>query len=297
MESGWIVGAAAIVLVLAGCQAPRGETETDPLARRYALGEKIRYSMTGVHESPQKTTRYTAECEGVVRRRDDGAFFEDTHWVKLEVDGAPVALDAKSVAFRQQLSLDPRFEMPVPDVSAVSPKLIGPIFDLMTFYVDLHPSLRGGRLAAAGDRAFVAHGGPNSWADGHFVVVGEDCIDFELTPTELGGRRAHLRVRHVPPQAVGVRLPAEWMRKPVGAAPNNWVQVSRGRSGGFEAAVGSETFDVDLAIVRPSGRIERATMDNPVDFVMRPCRDEALAECGEPVRGRIHRRIELRALE
>ncbi len=42
--------------------------------------------------------------------------------------------------------------MPVPDVSAVSPQLIGPILDRMTFHVDAHPSLREGELAAAGHR-------------------------------------------------------------------------------------------------------------------------------------------------
>jgi hypothetical protein len=294
---------AVVLAAVAACKAPvkgpadRPPAATDPLARRYAPGEMIRYAMTGAHETAQRTTRYAAECEGVVRQREDGAYFEETRWTRLEVDGQPVELEAASLAFRQHLSLDPRFEMPVPDVGAVSPRLIGPIFDLMTFYVDLHPGLRGDRLRAPGDRASVPHGRPNSWADGSFVILGEDCIDFDLGLEELGERHARLRVRHVPPATVGVRLPAEWMRVPLGDRPNNWVQVSRDGAQGFHASVGSETFDVDLWIARPSGRIQRATMDNPVDFVMRPSKDEALTECGAPVRGRIHRRVEIRALD
>jgi hypothetical protein len=309
----WCVAAFAAA-VLAGCgatareegsaartstpdgPAAEGIAKVDPLERRYALGETLRYAMTGAHENPARTTRYTAECEGVVRQREDGAFYEETRWTRLEVDGAAVELDEASAAFRQHVSLDPRFEMPVPDVSAVSPRLIGPIFDLMTFYVDAHPSLREGRLAAAGDRAFVAHGSPNSWADGQFVVIGEDCIDFDLTLVEVGEASARLRVRHVPPGASSVRLPAIWMLEPVGDAPNNWVQVTRDGSGGFQASVGAESFDVDLSIARPSGRIERATMDNPVDLVTRSCKDETLGDCGDRVRSRIRRLIELRAL-
>jgi hypothetical protein len=54
-------------------------------------------------------------------------------------------------------------------------------------------------------------------------------------------------------------------------------------------------FTVDLAMERPTGRILRATMDNPVDVVQRRCRDAALTDCDDPVRFRIHRRIELRS--
>lgn len=293
----------ALALALAACGATGpapGEPappKVDPLARRYVLGEIVRYGMTGVHEAPQGTTRYAAECEGIVKRREDGAFYEETRWTRVEVNGEPVELDAGSSAFRQQLSLDPRFEMPMPDVRAVSPRLIGPIFDLMTFYVDLHPSLRGDRLGAPGDRALVAHGKPNSWADGNFVILGEDCIDFELALEEVREHSARLRVRHVPPATATIRLPADWMRDPIGERPNNWVQVSRDGRGGFLASVGTETFDVELNIARPSGRIVSATMDNPVDFVTRPAKDEALTDGGAPVRGRIHRRIELRAVE
>lgn len=298
----WLSSPIVAVLALAGCRAPEATeaprtAAVDPLERRYAVGETVRYWMSGVHENPARITRYAAQCDSVVRQREDGVFYEEVRWARLEVDGAAVELDEGSTAFRQQVSLDARFEMPLPDVSTVSPQLIGPIFDLMTFYVDAHPSLRENRLAKAGDSAFVAHGQPNSWADGNRVVVGEDCIDFDLTLAELDERGARLRVRHVPPAESSVRLAAEWMREAVGAAPNNWVQVSRDGSGGFQASVGHETFEVELAIARPSGRIERATMDNPVDLVTRACKDEGLTDCGETIRSRIRRRIELRVLE
>jgi hypothetical protein len=76
-------------------------------------------------------------------------------------------------------------------------------------------------------------------------------------------------------------------------APNNWVQVQRAK-GAFVAAAGHETFDVAIEVERPSGRILSATMDNPVDIVQRRCADESLKEPGEPVKYRIHRKIELR---
>jgi len=295
------LGAAAVA---AGCRSTLPESAGDhadelppPLTRSYRAGETVRYVMSGSHRSPAGERRYTAESEGRVERGADGAFFETTRWVRLEVDGQAVALDGPSADFRQQLSLDADYEMPFPDIRGVNPMLIGPIFDLMTFYVDLHPSLQQGRLAAAGDRVHVPHGEPNRWADGTRVLVGEDCIDFELSLVQVTEDGAQLRVMHVPPAKSSVALASDWMRVPVGAAPNNWVQVVReggGAAPAFVAAVGHETFDVDIRVDRATGRIVSAVMENPVDVVQRRCRDEALRDCDDPTAYRIFRRIELR---
>lgn len=284
-----------------GCRGPADAAASGvsepPLARHYVAGETVRYVMTGVNQGRDSTRTYTAESEAIVEREQDGTFFEDTRWIHLEVDGREVALDEKSLAFRQHLSLDPRHAMPFPDIRGVNPMLIGPVFDLMTFYVDLHPALSKGRLVHAGDHVYVPHPQANSWADGVRILVGQDRIDFDLTLVDAGDRAAHLRVRHVPPPEPGLELPAEWMGSPVGDGPNNWVQVekvARSDPAEYVAAVGRESFDVDLNVERPSGRIVSATMDNPVDVVEMRCRDAALKDCTDRARYRIQRRIELR---
>ena len=58
------------------------------------------------------------------------------------------------------------------------------------------------------------------------------------------------------------------MHAPVADTPNNWVQV-RHEGDSYVAAVGQETFDVELSISLESGRILRATMVNPVETVVR----------------------------
>ena len=290
-----------VVALLGGtaCSSPAkapAEPEASPLARRYVEGESARYVMTGTNQGRERTIRYTAEAEARVVRDAQGRFVEDFRWTRLSVGGRDVPLDEKSAAFRQRLSLDPGVEMAPPDISGISPMLFGPVFDLMTFYVDLHPSLHQGRLRKPGDRVHVPHGQPNSWADGTQVTLGEDCIDFDLALEQVEPARALLRVRHVPPKETTIRLPAPWMQERVHAdAPNNWVQVQRAKDG-FVAAAGHEVFDVVIEVERPSGRILTATMDNPVDIVQRHCADESLAEPKEPVRYRIHRRIELRRI-
>jgi len=73
--------------------------------------------------------------------------------------------------------------------------------------------------------------------------------------------------------------------------------VSAGESPIYVAAVGQESFEVRIVVAAPSNRIVGATMDNPVDVVERRCSDLAFTECGEAVRYRIHRVIELRSVE
>jgi hypothetical protein len=305
-------------LVIGSCGAPKSSErggrgpDATPLARHYIEGETARYLMTGSNQGREHTISYTAEAQATVKRDDQGRFFEEFRWTRLQLNGQDVPLDQASADFRQRVSLDASLDMTPPppqDIARINPMLIGPVFDLMTFYVDLHPSLHQGKLTAIGDRVHVPHSQPNSWADGTRVILGEDCIDFELTLTHADDASATLNVRHVPPEQSSIRLPASWMHERINPdRPNNWVQVQREQAADagngsdasaasrFVAAAGHETFDVVIIIDRPSGTIRSATMDNPVDLVQRTCSDEALTDCGEPVKFQIRRRIELRRL-
>jgi hypothetical protein len=86
------------------------------------------------------------------------------------------------------------------------------------------------------------------------------------------------------------------MRKPISDTPNNWVQVRR-KGDRYVAAVGKETFDVELKISLVDGRILSATMENPVEKIARDCSDAALTDCGEPVRSPTFRRIKMSLIE
>ncbi|HLX68119.1 MAG TPA: hypothetical protein VKV04_00700, partial [Verrucomicrobiae bacterium] len=61
----------------------------------------------------------------------------------------------------------------------------------------------------------------------------------------------------------------------------------------YTAMVGKETFDCEIKISLTNGEIVSATMDNPVEIVVRPCKDEALTKYGPSFRGHFMRRIEI----
>ena len=254
------------------------------LERRYKDGEKLTYKMHGLNNN----WKYEIQANGVVME-SGGKLFEEYGWTGM----TGIDLSAASLAFRQKLSLSPNFTLTVPDLSKVQPQMIGPITDLLTFYADMQVAQHG-QLSKAGDHYYFKHGAPNSWADGAYYVLGQDSIDFDVTLTKVdaANKIADLNVRHVPPQNPEIKLPAEWMRKPVADTPNNWVEVAK-QDGKYIAEVGKETFDVKISVDLTDGKILAAGLENPVEVLKRECTDEELTKCGEGTRSRTFRKIDI----
>lgn len=269
--------------------------ESPAIARRYQDGEPLVYRMIATNQSHQDVTHYEARAEGEVRRDSAGHFYEEYSWSHLRVNDAKVALPPASTNFRQRLSLSPEYRLSIPDLRGVHPALVGPVVDLLTFYADVQLAMREPGLVQPGDHVYVNDGNPNSWADGTRILIGEDAIDFEITLSDVDLRDSvvTILVRHVPPAHSTINLRAAWMRVPVAEAPNNWVQVAARESGRFVASVGKESFDATIRLALGSRRVLSATMDNLVEVMERECEDSTLTRCGDPVRYRIRRRIEI----
>jgi len=229
-------------------------------------------------------------------KKDSSGYFEEYAWSRLISDGKEATLPPATVSFRQQLTLDPNHSPSFPNFSQVDLRLVGPITDLLTFYADLWLAIKTGQVKRAGDHFYFKRSSPNSWADGNYVLLGEDSIDFDITLKEVrqSDQTIVLVVRHVPPEKPEVKLPADWMRQPVAGTPNNWVQVTKGNEGKYIAAVGKETFDVHINLSMVDGSILSGTLDNPVETIERECSDAALTKCGDARRHHIMRQIEIK---
>ncbi len=258
---------------------------TESIERRYTDGTVSHYLMTGDNDG----WHYTVQATDLVRRDASNRYYEEIGWSNF-TSGQP--LTPASLALRQTLSLDdPGSYMKVPHLAAVQPQLIGPITDLLTFYSDLLLAQQG-KLAQAGETAYVSRTTPNSWADGERVLVGEDAVDFSLKVDAVNAAEhtVTLLVQHLPPPTVHVQLPALWMRTPASAVPNNFVQVSK-QGDSFIAEAGKEVFDVRLVVDTRDGRLLVASMHNPVTFTRRTCADRALTHCGPPSPGTTLREV------
>lgn len=286
--------AAALSLLTLLCAQSAGAQHAGVLARRYREGDSLHYEMVATNAYRDRVLRYSARAVGVVQRDSLGHFVEDFEWSALVRNDSAVALPAGTASVHERLSLAPEV-VPAPDIRHTSPLLVGPALDLLTFYVDVWLAAKL-PLGKAGDHLRVPGPGATSWADGQVVTLGEDAIDFDVTLTAIDSlaKLARLTVRHVPPDSSRVRLPADWMRGPLYATPNNWVEITR-RDETYVAAVGRESFEVQLDVRLGDGRIVAAHMDNPVDVLERTCTDAVLLRCGAPVRYRIVRTIALRS--
>lgn len=277
---------------LAAAQMPAASV--NPLTRHYHDGETLNYHMTAVNED----WHYTADASATVTKTASGTPVEEFRWTAMSTNGQPYTLMPAMVQFRQPLSLDPNWMPSMPELTKVDPKMIGPITDLMTVYVDLWLMNKIGILQHPGDHFLVPNPQVSSWADGTRVIVGKDQIDFDLNLQSIDPvkQTAVVVVHHVPPAKPNMQLPAEWMQAPVTDTANNWVEVTKTKDGKFEAGVGKETFDVTILVSTVDGRILSATMDNPVVTSSRVCEDAALTQCGVAQPHTIHRHVEI-ALE
>jgi hypothetical protein len=275
--------------MVSGCSSlrenGRGGDEGSIVRREYREGAVLKYRITG---KGTNTPDYYGEAESVVRKDEDGVFYEELRWTAIEKDGKKTEIPS---GFRQVLSLDPAFKQRMPSL------FHGPILDTMTFYVDEMLAI-GKSLSRKGERVYIEHGGSNSWADGGRVLTGYDCIDFEITLEKTDKDKAVVLVRHLPPpQGCTDAPPADWMRDPVADTKNNWFQVMKLGESRYAAGVAKEVFDVRLEILLPSGIISRATMNNPLTGRNRVCRDGMLTDCSPAVDFTISREIVLELLE
>lgn len=287
-----IVLSGSAALFAGQAPAPSPVPPQNPLHREYREGEKLVYRMTGINEN----WHYTIQADGIVKKDAAGPFYEEFQWSHMESEGQPLALSAETPAYRQRITLDPNQNPSAPDLTKVDPRIIGPITDMMTFYVDLWLANKLGALKKAGDHFYFRNPMPaSSWADGTRVLVGESAIDFDMTlkSVDAAAGTAVLVVRHVPPEKSAVTLPAAWMQTPVGDMPNNWVGVQKTQDGKISAAVGHETFTVELNVSLADGKILSANMDNLVKTVERICDDDALTKCTDPKPHEIQRTINI----
>jgi hypothetical protein len=261
------------------------------LHRTYRAGETLVYRMTGVNEN----WHYQIQADGIVKQDPGGPFLEEYRWSNLVSDNQKTDLTPGTAAFRQQLTLDPNRNPLMPDLAHVDPKLIGPITDFMTFYVDLWLAEKLGELKKTGDHFYFKQGTPQSWADGQYVILGQSSIDFDFTwkSVDEASHIATLEIRHVPPEKSQVTLTADWMHTPVADTPNNWVGVNRTQDGKFHAAVGKETFDVEIKVSLVDGKILSGSLDNVVKTAERECTDQALTQCSDPKPHVINRKIDI----
>ena len=274
----------------AASQSNGNQSKETLLTRHYKEGQKLNYVMKGSNAG----WNYEIKASGVVKKNAKGELVEEYAWSDLK-SNAPMTLNQASLDFRQILSLYPETPPSIPDLSKVQPLLIGPITDMLTIYSDLWLAIKQGTLTHVGDHAYVKLGIPASWADGNYVILGQDSIDFDflLKGIDDANHTATLLVRHVPPQSPQVKLPADWMQAHVADTANNWVDVKKENNGKYDAEVGKETFDVEIKISLEDGKILSATIDNPVKAIKRECTDAALSNCStaEPIE--IHRQIEM----
>ena len=254
-----------------------------PLFRHYREGETFAYVISGRHWTDGVLNwEYRAELVSKVIKDSHGIFYEEINWGGIRKNGIFSPSSPASLKFRQELSLDPRFASVPHQLAQLPQAMVGPVTDLLSFYVDAQLAIRQTSIKRPGDHIHINYGKPSAWP------TGQDCIDFEINYLDS----ETLEVKHVPPHLDCLQFPGSWMNESFFDLPNNWYQIERNDEK-FTAQVGKETFTSKITFDSTSSRILRASMENPVEFWSRSCDDAKLISCNSPKKHRIFRQIEL----
>lgn len=265
---------------------------TPGVKRVYTEGEVLKYTLALEHSmSGADTAIAVSSATATVKKRADGVFYEVWQWTGVRKNGREIRLPPESRDFRQLLSLDPGFKLAIPELSKI-PAIVEPVTDTLTFYADVQLAARTGLLLKAGEHVFVEHGRPNSWAGGA-TVLGRDCVNFDLTVTEVNAAEnyAVLKALRVPPAQGCGAAPAAWLEKPVTDTPNNWYQVRKEGKSTYIAGAATETFDDEIKLSLSDGRIISASQLKRVSGVTRTCTDKRLTKCNAPGKFSIVRKL------
>jgi hypothetical protein len=263
------------------------DKQTSPFHRQYQDGEILKYRIQMTHTlDGVVTSTYDARALSIVKKDRDG-YYEEFQWTSVIDDGKKAPLTKIDKAFRQILSLVPPYRLSVPaELPTLSRYLIGPVTDLLTFYVDESLLTRQESLRKSGDHIYLKTSAASSWG------TGQDCLDFDITLLNINEikKMGSFRVSHLPPSKICISPPAPWMETQVTDTPNNWFDIEH-KQNKWIASFGKETFDVDQQVDLSNGIILSATMHNPVVFQSRECVDEKLLNCSLPTNHMIVRNI------
>jgi hypothetical protein len=250
--------------------------------RRYEEGEHILYKLKGRTQSPTGMVVYRAKARSEVRKKNKKEFVEEFKFEEVSIDDKPIVLDENHTPLDLKLSLNSKSRLSFPDFSKVHPAIVGLSLDLMTIYADLQLVQKNWDIKKDGDNFYLKDSKSNSWADKTYLVQAEDAIDFSMSVLKRDeeAKTLEILIKHVPPEKESIKLKADWMKKPIGHRPNNWLQVKKLSAKKFAVSVGKEIIEVKIKLDLLYGKIIDASLDNTIEIKERICFDETYLFCG-----------------
>lgn len=264
----------AAALLTAGSDNLPAQTESrlsSPIERRYVPGEEYYYRLTSVerHNGGERTVMQGVSRHTIVER--EGVPGEDVRWERLNVVSGREGLMLDSLA----RSITPYFISRARDGSVELPPLnisemVGPITDLNTFFVSVHPSEGIAHLASVGDIHEDSSVVQGDFTDSVMVLLGNDCLNVSYELLRITGDTAVYRITYAPPRTSCLpMLRGDMSAAVVDSVPNNFQMIRDAGEGKVTLMWGVEEFIVTASVDRSNGMILRADMDNRLRLRLR----------------------------
>ena len=288
----------ALMLVL-GCSAHSSDYRYE---RVYAPEKQYRYEMVRSYFENGKFKREElAESRHTVSA--DAPYSE-----RIKFDRLARTQDGKTEDMSEAIGKFPAWDvslaptdggvgLALPDIAGWDMAVVGPVTDLLTFFVAISPQAGIDSVSQVGQTCVLPEAPVASWANGESIPVGQDCIQISVTLKEIHEDTAVFETRFMPPEEAGLEMLKPWMDESVVAGtPNNFQQQM---SMGDAAAVmwGREEFVVTSTVRRADGMLLSATMSNELQLKMKIGCSSELESCKHEIPLHIRRELSLELQE
>ncbi len=303
-----IIGRGAALLLAVGACATTHVQASQPvqaapppdldLHRVYTLGETYRYDLQR-HYAVNGVVTSVTDASSIHEVVGPPPLRERIRFERLsERKGGNVFDGAAAVAtvppYEVSIADDaPKGSMKLPDISGIDKQMTSWVTDLHTFLVAVFPQAGVRQLHRVGDVHVVPEPKIGDWGNTASASVGQDAIQITYRLVGLTDTTATIETSFEPPAEQRLMLQRPWMERPVvPGTVNNFQQVQKAADG-FGAIWGVERFVVKAQVRRSDGRIEHASMDNPLTLRSKGGCDESLTKCAYEAPVTLRRTIEM----
>ncbi|MBN4065717.1 hypothetical protein JYT51_00115 [Candidatus Amoebophilus asiaticus] len=265
--------------------------------RKYNMGNVYKYELTTNYEA-NDVWQYETKSISVHRVIfKDSIPYETITWqnlVKRTISDTVVLDTVAQGTTPHFISQHPEGKITIPKFK--NPGMVGPIADLITFFVAISPHSGADRISRSGETFRDSETVIGNFADSVQTLLGEDCLLITQSITEIEEETIMYESKFLAPRKQCLVIAGDL--PPISdTVPNNFQMIIRAGNNKVNVMWGIEEFTIKSTIRKSDGKIIHADMINDLNLMMKVNCDKSLTSCQTELPWKIRRNLSLDLIE
>jgi hypothetical protein len=261
-------------------------------------GNKKKYQLILEEWHNEKLNSLTKSICELTTVKDSGYYYEEVKWIsKVQITQKDSlvqdSIAAKVKPYKIALEAGGKLEIPKIDM----PEMTQPIQDFTTFFVAISPQLGIAHLNKVGDIYNVPDNIKGNFANGSFILKGEDCFRVSLKFESLDSQVAIIGTSFEPPKEACLSYLLPEMDSSIIANIRNNFQMVMPSNDKLNIQYGVEEFRIESHLNNTTGLLEYATMINTLTLKLKINCNSNYQDCSFEMPFTIIRKLKVELLD